>query len=403
MGIVLLFVGTIFLLIGGRTALQERRYRQQSVQVEGVATGKTLRHATLTSSTSYEISYRFTRADGRTHTQTESVPVHLWERIERESPLAVEYFPDRPESARAVRDTSGEQATAIGALGIGGILVLIALGMFTAAGRRRGHQPGPHDLGTPSLEPAASISTVMISPQTSFWPLARRSSGFWFGGFFLVVSLPFVLAGLFLVFTDWQFAREARPTQGMVLTKDIRTSGRKSRTKHYEATYRFTAGGAEVEGRDELPRETWERLREREPVGVRYLPQRPSSSHLSDYSPGFRNALVGLLGAVFAVVGGRILMRSIRHARLEWHLRQHGLSTNGTVIELVDRHLKVNGIRQWRLHYEYRDTQGHRHVGTADLGDDEVQQWKVGDTGSVLFDSQRPAQAVWYGREGAAW
>jgi hypothetical protein len=30
---------------------------------------------------------------------------------------------------------------------------------------------------------------------------------------------------------------------------------------------------------------------------------------------------------------------------------------------------------------------------------DEVEQWKVGDSGRVLYDSKPPIEAVWRGRE----
>jgi hypothetical protein len=80
--------------------LEQRQYRQQGVRVEAIATGKTLRRATTTTDTAYEITYQFNLSEGGRHQQTESVAVPLWERVERGSHLTVEYVPGAPASAR---------------------------------------------------------------------------------------------------------------------------------------------------------------------------------------------------------------------------------------------------------------------------------------------------------------
>lgn len=235
--------------------------------------------------------------------------------------------------------------------------------------------------------------------------LTRTSFGFWFGGIFLLVGLPLFVVSIFLFYDDWRFSQEARSTQGLVLAKEIRQShssrrsgSSRSRTKHYELTYRFTVQGETFEGRDELSQEDWERLAERGPVDVLYRPQKPSSNRLAGHRPWLLKTMFGLLGSVFTVLGGTIVVRSVRHARLEGRLRQHGVSTEGTVTELRVRNLKINDVQLWRLHYEYRDSQGHRHVKTIDMPEDEIQRWKVGDIGQVLYDPAQPAEAVWVGR-----
>ena len=207
----------------------------------------------------------------------------------------------------------------------------------------------------------------------------------------------------------WQFwgwrgraesALEGLATKGLVLTKDIRSSGRgSSRTEHYEASYRFVVSGETIEGRDELTKEDWERLTEREAADVLYLPREPWTNRLAGARPWLKTRLFGLLGLVFAVVGSMALVRSVRHARLQWHLRRHGFRGQGIVTELRDLNLKLNGQQQWRLRYEYRDVQGLCHVKTLDLPQGEAQTWTLGDAGDVLFDSMRPTDAVWLGRD----
>lgn len=404
-----LLVGAIFAYIGGGTLLEQRRYRLQGVRADAVVTDKSLRRATSSAGTAYDITYQFSLADGGRYQQTESVSVTLWERVDRGSPLTVEYVSGAPASARVAGDNSNDSTTAIGALGIGAVLVLgVLIGWVVLLRRGRSRRvadvgaslPG-NDAQPEVTEPAGDASSVGIPRDRSFWPLARRSVGVWFGGFFVLLGLPwFVVNGVLPFYADWQFAREGRSTQGMVLTKEIRRTGStRSETLHYDVTYRFAVAGETIEGRDELTLEDWKRLVEREPADVLYRAQNPSSNRLTGHRPWFMKTFFGLLGLVFAVVGSTMLVRSVRNARLEWHLRQHGVRTRGTVTELSDRNLKLNGAQQWRLQYEYRDPYGHRHVKTVDMPHDEAQRWKVGDAGGVLYDAARPAEAVWIGRE----
>jgi hypothetical protein len=55
----------------------------------------------------------------------------------------------------------------------------------------------------------------------------------------------------------------------------------------------------------------------------------------------------------------------------------------------------------WRLHFEYRDSQGRRFSNEAELAGSEARLWKIGDTGRVLYDPAKPANSIWLGREGA--
>jgi hypothetical protein len=56
-----------------------------------------------------------------------------------------------------------------------------------------------------------------------------------------------------------------------------------------------------------------------------------------------------------AVTTGKTLfLGAVRHAMREWLLRQQGVNTLGTVTELWERNVKIDGVRQWRLHFEFR-------------------------------------------------
>ncbi len=315
----LLVVGGIFLYIGGSAVLERWRYRQQGVQVDAVVTDKALRRASASTGTAYELSYQFTLPDGSSYRQVQRVAVPLWERIEPGASLGVEYVSGTPASARIADDDSDETASALVALGVGASLVLPVLTgwvMLLTRGRvRRAARNGT----TPSH---AARMIAATSPRS--WPLARATLaratlGFWFGGFSLVVGVPwFVVNAALPGYDSWRFARDGLSTQGMVLTKEIRRSGNtRSETLHYEATYRFAVSGDTIEGRDELSLQDWERLIEREPAEVRYRAQDPSSNRLAGRAPWLLQAFFGLLGLVLTVVGSVALVGALRNARRE--------------------------------------------------------------------------------------
>ena len=394
-GGVFLFVGAIFLLIGGGTLLESQRYRQQGTQAPAVTTGKSLRRATPDSDTAYEISYRIQPPTAAAIERTEVVGVDLWEGVERGSPLVVEYVNSDPATARVQRDRSGEASEARIAVAVAAVLVLIAVGLIVLAARGRRTPAAPASAFEPGPEPARHAG--------SFWPLARRSGLFWFGGIFLLVGVPLCAVGLFRFYDDWRFAREARETQGTALAKEIRRtrssgSGSRRSNRHYEVVYRFAVNGETFTGRDELSADGWNRVVEREPIDVRYRASDPSSSRLQSRNAWVEQSFFVLLGALFGGIGGWIVTDAVRKARREWHLRLHGVKTQGTITRLAARNLKINKVQQWRLDYEYRDPVGNRFSAKFTLPEDEAQSWKVGDAGGVLYDPARPADAVWLGR-----
>jgi hypothetical protein len=389
----LLFIGSIFVAIGGNTLRDELRYWRAGQRVPGVVTEKTLRRATTSQNTAYEISFQFS-VGSQASDGIDSVPVHVWERLERGSPVEIEYLSAGTAAPRLARDRSRERKSALLWLAIGLPLVIGGLLLVGAAFRR----PTPaHDASS-----ASSAEPIIARSPQSVLRLALQSGGFLAGAIILVVGLPFLVGGLVLFYADWQFANEARVTQGMVLTKSTRTSGRGSRTKHYETTYRFSVDGDTFEGDEEVSQAFWERLVEREPVDVSYRPTKPSANQLEPEGRWLLKVLFTLLGGLFTAIGGTLFRRSLAHAALELRLRQTGVRTTGTITSLAPLNLKINSVQQWRLEYEYQDFQGHRHVGTLDLPAPDAQPWKIGDSGTVLYDSSRPSVQIWLGDDRAA-
>jgi hypothetical protein len=150
----------------------------------------------------------------------------------------------------------------------------------------------------------------------SFLALARRSLAFWFGGIWLVCGAPFLVLGIYFaidtVRQQERYASEAQVAQGMVLTKRI-GRGRKESTSYWVG-YRFRApDGAVVTKETKVSAALWDRLVEREPVRVTYLPDQPRTHRLEDQGPDWMLPLAfTVLGSVFVPLGGWVFSRGLR-------------------------------------------------------------------------------------------
>jgi hypothetical protein len=383
MAVAFLFLGGLFVVLGGRSLLDAWRYRD-AVQTDAVTTATALRPATDTSDTEYEVSFRAT-IDGQVYDRTEMVAARVWERSQIGSPVQVEYLRGRPDTVRVKTGTGELDRQSFLFAPIGALLLIAAGAAMTRAFRRR-----------PANEAISARPPVAVP--ASYWMLARQSSDFWLGAFALVVASPMVVAALLQAREEWRFARHGVSTDGLVLTKEIKRSGRGQRSRTYEATYRLTVPEGAFENRVDVSFDTWSRLQERRTVEVLYLPDRPAQNRLKESKQWTGSAAIGLIGVAFFGMGATFFSRSVWRARLEWRLLQHGAAASGTVVEISDRRLKTNGVRQFRLRYEYVDVQSRRHSGTHDLPEDEAMLWNVGDAVAVRYDPARPGDSIWVGR-----
>jgi hypothetical protein len=383
----LFFVGGIFVAIGGSFVFNEWNYWRHGVRAEAAAIGKSLRFATDTSDTGYELSYEVV-VDGRRRERTEGVPARQWERVETGTVLPVEHLRGRPETLRIAPDSLAIGLPSVfAAIGVGLILGGVVAAVRTA-------RPSPFSRGD-----AADPMPVSVAPadNPSYWTLARRTPVFWVGAMFLLVGTTMLAIGVSHIYGEWRFSTDARAIEGMVLTKERKRSGRNHQSTRYEATYRFTIADATFEGRTRIPYEQWTPLIERQPVTVRYLPEAPSTSRLDGSRTWPGATIPALLGCLFTAIGAWLFVGTVRSAKLEWRLRRHGVPGHGTVVDVRDRRLKINGVQQWRLRFEYDDSQGLRHAGSHDLAEHEALLWKTGDVGSVLYDPRKPSDAIWLG------
>ncbi|HEY7521474.1 MAG TPA: DUF3592 domain-containing protein [Methylomirabilota bacterium] len=226
---------------------------------------------------------------------------------------------------------------------------------------------------------------------------------FWFGGIWLACGLPFVVAGVWVAVDTFQeqqrYTTAALITEGMVLSKRI--SGGSKESTSYWVSYRFPApDGGVVHGETKISADLWDRLVEREPIRITYLPGRPDAHRLEDQGPDWVTPLgFTALGGVFAGLGGWIFWGGLRRILRERRLLQEGTRAEATVTDVEPANVSFNGIGQWRIRYRYRDHGGREHYGASHLiPPEEAEQWKVGDTGVARLDVHSPGSSMWVGK-----
>jgi Protein of unknown function (DUF3592) len=243
-----------------------------------------------------------------------------------------------------------------------------------------------------------------VTRYPSFLQLAKRSFSFWFGGIWLLCGMPFLVLGIYLgidtVRQQERFRTEAQVADGMVLTKRI-SRNRNNTSTGFWVGYRFrTTDGTPVRNEVRVSEGLWDRLLEREPVRVTYLPSRPQSNRIEGEEASWMLPMIfALLGFVFAGGGGAIFYYGVSGILRELRLRDEGAPAHATVVQVGPGNVSLNGVPQWRIVYRYKDVRGRTHHGESNvMPPEEAQTWKTGDRGTVRFDARAPAKSVWIGK-----
>jgi Protein of unknown function (DUF3592) len=243
--------------------------------------------------------------------------------------------------------------------------------------------------------------------EPSFFSLAKRSFPFWFGGIWLLCGVPFLIVGIYIgvdtIRQQARFEREGQIAEGMVLTKRIsRRSDRQARqSTSYWVGYRFTApDGRVLKSEAQVSGGLWDRLVEREPVRVTYLPDRPERNRIEGTGADWMlPGIFTLLGFFFAGAGGLIFFKGVRGIRRELRLRDEGTRVDATVVDVGPANVSFNGVPQWRIVYRYQDHRGRTHDGESNvMPPEEAQAWNVGDKGVARFDIRAPRKSIWVGK-----
>ncbi len=127
----------------------------------------------------------------------------------------------------------------------------------------------------------ASAQSTELRAKNSLWPFLRWG--------FLIFGLIFFR----LSCEEGAFKKGGVTTQAVVLQKTYTretqsTSGSRSTPSRRSVSYKFTTrDGRTVEGRYDVLPQTWEKLKEGEPVVIEYLPDSPSTSRIPDQRASF--------------------------------------------------------------------------------------------------------------------
>ena len=238
-----------------------------------------------------------------------------------------------------------------------------------------------------------------MNASLTFGRLLKRSFLLWFGGIWMLVGVPLLVAGLLAAAKEQRYSEEGAEADGVVTRKEIR----RGKSTSYRVYYRFRArDGGEFSGRDSTRRARWEELREGGAVRIEYLPSNPAQNRLA----GKRNVEAAYilipLGATFGGVGGFLFFKDLARIRLALRLSREGILADADVTAVEETKVSINRVRQWVVRYSYRDFQGREHAGKSEyLPPEEAAEWKPGDGGQVRYDQNRPEQNVWLGRPGA--
>lgn len=241
-----------------------------------------------------------------------------------------------------------------------------------------------------------------MTNKQSFFRLAKKSFPFCFGGIWLFCGLPFLIIGLYAGIDAFRlqerFEKDAVIAEGMVLTKAISSN---KDSKSYRVGYRFsTADGTVVKNELPVDASSWERLAERGPVRVSYVPDRPELNRIEGAESSWLFALIFTgLGLFFVPIGGLIFLKGLRTVVRELSLQSAGTAVVATIINVGPADVSFNGVPQWKIRYRYHDYRGKDHIGESSLlSPEEAQRWKVGDTGQARFDRQAPQKSAWIGK-----
>jgi len=231
----------------------------------------------------------------------------------------------------------------------------------------------------------------------------QRNFGLVFGGIWLVVGIPLLIAGIMMWRQESRFAQGAVSVEGQVLTRTIRharSSGSDRGSTQYRVSYRFQAGDGPLhEGSSEVDVHLWEALREQGPVQVQYLPDEPATNRVAGSADYAGAAVMAGVGGLFSVAGGTIFLFSLIKRISRNRILESGMPAEAEVISVGPTNMSINRVRQWRITYHYHDLYGRVQQGRSDyLMPHEADSWNTGDTGRVMYDRERPEKSIWLGK-----
>lgn len=242
----------------------------------------------------------------------------------------------------------------------------------------------------------------MTGRTISFFSLANRAFWFWFGAIWFVVGLGLLWGGLEAGIRNQRWERERKVARGSVVAKELRAANSdddQGRAVLY-VSYRFaTPEGRSVVGESTLGAEEWKQLEQGSPIQIEYLPGDPAVNRVAGRQDGDDLWIMLPLGAFFGLAGGFLFLKGLRRMRTWRRLMREGVPAEGRVTAVEESNVRFNNRPLWLVRYRYQDRSGQIREGKSGyLSGGEAAEWKVGDTGSIHFDSRNPEESVWIGK-----
>ena len=235
--------------------------------------------------------------------------------------------------------------------------------------------------------------------------ITHKTFWLWFGGIWLFVGAPFFVLGLYFGYHHATVTQRldagGTTVDGMVLTKSRKTSSSNkggNRSTTYEVTFRFLTRDAVMKGSAEVTDERWDQLVERELLPVTYLPEAPQHYRIDGQTNGWwLPGAFTVIGGVFGGLGVFILLRARGRILTDRRLQREGVPATAIISEVSESTMRINGVRQWAIHYEYRDERGVPYTGKESFSPEEAMRWKEGDRVTIRYDRRRPDRSLWVG------
>jgi hypothetical protein len=334
---------SLMLVMTGSTTLMEWRYAKDGQEAQATVTGKHFVRAEddpqSTSTTSYQVAYRFKSSQGGEIEGHDTVGPETWERLSDGEPIAIQYLRNNPAVTRRAGHTRPTDVLVAG----GSIVAWIAgvLLFLTGIRKARGRLLASRAVAVPgggSARPP-SLLKLMVNPRTYF-PVILMAFG---GSFFLTGGFP--------VFQEYRFRTTGRRVEGFVLSKGVsesysagarppigggtsglRTTGGGGISRTNWVSYRFTTSdGRTIHGKDQVNGKLWAPLHEQGPVRIDYVPGRPGWNRIAGHTVGLTPLLISILGFVFTLGGTVLLGYGVRDGWMKHHrLRRR------TLVEIPD-------------------------------------------------------------------
>lgn len=80
-------------------------------------------------------------------------------------------------------------------------------------------------------------------------------------------------------------------------------------------------------------------------------------------------------------------------------LQREGVTTTARVSDVRAANMRINGVTQLAVHYEYQDERGRSHTGKETFLPEEAARWKEGDRINIRYDRHKPGHSIWVGKE----